>query len=161
MVLLKMRYILTKIFLIVICLNITIFSFSYINAGEKLEKSIITITTAVKSYDFLVELAISREEKSIGLMYRQSMAADSGMLFKYNPLQIANMWMKNTYIPLDIIFIRHDGVIENIIEHTTPHSLKTISSTAKIRAVLELNAGIVAKFNIKAGDMVSHDIFNN
>ncbi len=154
-----MRYFISKIFLIAICLNIAIFS--HVNAGAKLEKSIITITTAVKSYDFLVELAISSKEKSIGLMYRQSMAVDSGMLFKYNPLQIANIWMKNTYIPLDIIFISHDGVIENIIERTTPHSLDVISSTAKIRAVLELNAGIVAKFNIKAGDIITHDIFDN
>ncbi len=154
-----MRYILTKILFIAICFNIAIFS--HANAGAKLEKSTITITTAIKSYDFMVELAISREEKSIGLMYRQYMAANSGMLFKYNPLQIANMWMKNTYIPLDIIFIRHDGIIENIIEHTVPHSLKTISSTGKIRAVLELNAGITAKYNIKSGHIVSHDIFDN
>ena len=133
------------------------------NAQSPVEfkKSTIEIKTNKGDYTFLVELALSPSQKSYGLMYRQSMPENHGMLFIYDKPQVATMWMKNTYIPLDMVFIKSDGIIENIIQRTTPHSLDVLSATNKVRSVLELNAGTISKLGIKAGDEVIHDIFVN
>ena len=125
------------------------------------EKGIVKIKSTDSIHEFSVELAITPAQKAYGLMYRQAMPAGQGMLFNYDTPQVATMWMKNTYIPLDMVFIRSDGVIENIIQRTVPHSQAILSATNKVRGVLELNAGTTSKLGIDVGDIVIHKIFNN
>jgi uncharacterized protein len=103
---------------------------------------------------FTVEVAETSVQQAKGLMFRKALADDRGMLFLFADAQIASFWMKNTVIPLDIIFIRRDGVIENIAENTTPYSTDPVSATAPVTAVLELRGGLSAKLGIAPGDIV-------
>ncbi len=112
-------------------------------------------------YKFEVELAVSPSERNIGLMYRHQMADDHGMLFLNPEVQYNSFWMKNTYISLDIIFIRADGTIANIVANTIPLNLDPVLSTEPVLAVLELNAGQAARMGLKAGDQITHEIFEN
>lgn len=93
-------------------------------------------------------------------MYRRHLATDHGMLFDYDPPVAVGFWMKNTYIPLDIIFIANNGKIIRIAENTIPFSLDHIPSGGRIRGVLEINGGLSAKLGIKVGDKVRHRLFN-
>ncbi|MHC2280213.1 uncharacterized membrane protein (UPF0127 family) [Bradyrhizobium diazoefficiens] len=108
---------------------------------------------------FSVEMATTEEEKQTGLMYRKELADGKGMLFDFNPEQEVSMWMKNTYVPLDMIFIRADGRILRIAENTEPLSTKIISSKGPARAVLEVVAGTAQKYGIRPGDRVGHPLF--
>ena len=108
-----------------------------------------------------VELAATEKSRQVGLMFRRKMAADAGMLFDYGRTQPVAMWMKNTYIPLDMLFITADGRVVNIAKRTVPHSLATIVSVGRVRAVLEVNAGTTDRLGIKPGDLVRHRIFGN
>ncbi|MBH5397361.1 DUF192 domain-containing protein [Bradyrhizobium sp. CNPSo 4010] len=108
---------------------------------------------------FSVELATTPEEKETGLMYRKELADGKGMLFDFNPEQEISMWMKNTYVSLDMIFIRADGRILRIAENTEPLSTKIISSRGPARAVLEVVAGTAQKYGIRPGDRVGHPLF--
>ena len=101
-----------------------------------------------------VEVASTGERRSHGLMYRTQLAAGTGMLFVWERDEIAGMWMKNTFIPLDMLFIDRDGRIAHIAANTTPHSLKVISSRRRVRAALELAGGSAARLGIAPGDMV-------
>jgi uncharacterized membrane protein (UPF0127 family) len=92
-------------------------------------------------------------------MYRKDMALDQGMLLDYDPPQPASIWMRNTLIPLDIVFIRADGVIESIFLGAKPHDETPMPSKGPVRAVLELNAGVARLLGIQAGDRVEHAIF--
>ena len=112
-----------------------------------------------EKHHFHVELADSPEERSMGLMYRKEMGADEGMLFLYSQQQYVTMWMHNTFLPLDMIFISSDGKVMNIVERTVPQSKTTISSGMAVIAVLELNAGTVSKHGIRLGDQVNHAFF--
>lgn len=106
-------------------------------------------------HKFTVEIARTGRQQTQGLMYRRRMAADAGMLFVYRRVGPVTMWMRNTYIPLDMLFIRADGKIAHIAQRTVPHSLETISSPEPVKSVLELNAGTAARLKIKIGDLVS------
>ncbi|APO53524.1 DUF192 domain-containing protein [Bradyrhizobium diazoefficiens] len=110
---------------------------------------------------FSVEMATTEEEKQTGLMYRKELADGKGMLFDFNPEQEVSMWMKNTYVPLDMIFIRADGRILRIAENTEPLSTKIISSKGPARAVLEVVAGTAQKYGIRPGDRVGHPLFGS
>ncbi|WP_234682851.1 DUF192 domain-containing protein [Bradyrhizobium monzae] len=110
---------------------------------------------------FSVEMATTDEEKQTGLMYRKELADGKGMLFDFNPEQEVSMWMKNTYVPLDMIFIRADGRILRIAENTEPLSTKIISSRGPARAVLEVVAGTAQKYGIRPGDRVGHPLFGS
>lgn len=112
-----------------------------------------------KRHDFRVELALSPRQRAQGLMYRPKLAPDAGMLFDYGRETPIAMWMKNTIVPLDMLFIGADGVIKNIAQRTVPGSLAAIPSAGFVRAVLELNAGTTARLGIKPGDRVLHRIF--
>jgi len=125
------------------------------------ERSTLTIQTERGSHKFDVELATTPDQLSFGLMYRRSLAVDAGMLFDYSRPQIVAMWMKNTLIPLDMVFIDAVGKVVHISERTVPQSLRTISSQVPVRAVLELNGGTVARLKIKNGDRIRHDIFGD
>ena len=99
-------------------------------------------------------------EKARGLMHRRSLAPDGGMLFIYTKELRQSMWMKNTLIPLDMLFIRQNGRIAHIHERAVPGSLATISSRGRVLAVLELRGGTVARLGIRKGDRVVHSIFD-
>jgi uncharacterized membrane protein (UPF0127 family) len=109
---------------------------------------------------FSVEMATTEEEKTTGLMYRKELADGKGMLFDFSPEQQVSMWMKNTYISLDMIFIRADGRILRIAENTEPLSTKIIPSGGLAKGVLEVIAGTAQKYGIKPGDRVAHPLFN-
>lgn len=117
------------------------------------------IETGAGSRDFVVEVARTTEEQGKGLMYRREMAPDAGMLFVYPAVSRVTMWMKNTFIPLDMLFIGAEGRITHIVERTVPQSNELIGSNGPVRAVLELNAGTASRLGIKVGDQVRHPAF--
>jgi uncharacterized membrane protein (UPF0127 family) len=108
---------------------------------------------------FRVEVARNDADRAQGLMFRRSMPADQGMLFDFGRVEPVSMWMQNTYLPLDMLFIRADGTIARIAANTEPLSTRTIPSGEPVLSVLELNAGMAAKLGIKPGDRVEHPIF--
>ena len=108
---------------------------------------------------FQVEVMRNDAQRAKGLMYRRAMAADHGMLFDFERPLPVTMWMKNTYLPLDMVFIRSDGSIARIAADTEPLSTQIIPSGEPVLAVLELNAGTAAKLGIRAGDRVEHPLF--
>ena len=112
------------------------------------------IVSKTKTHSFVVELAQTGEQQQKGLMFRTELADNRGMLFPFREPHMASFWMRNTVIPLDIIFVRADGSIENIVENTTPYSLDQVKSTAPVAAVLELRAGLTTELGIKPGDKV-------
>jgi uncharacterized protein len=118
------------------------------------------IVTKTGVHVFSVEMATTEEEKTTGLMYRKELADGKGMLFDFSPEQEVSMWMKNTYISLDMIFIRADGRILRIAENTEPLSTKIIPSNGLAKGVLEVIAGTAQKYGIKPGDRVGHPLFN-
>ena len=118
------------------------------------------IVTKTGVHVFSVEIATTEEEKTTGLMYRKELADGKGMLFDFSPEQEVSMWMKNTYIPLDMIFIRADGRILRIAENTEPLSTKIIPSRGLAKGVLEVIGGTAQKYGIAPGDRVAHPLFN-
>ena len=126
-------------------------------ADAALEKLVIVTAQGPKSFD--VEVMRTDEERARGLMQRRYLPEDRGMLFDFKKEGPVMMWMKDTFIPLDMVFIRKDGTVARIAEMTEPHSLRTIPSGKDVLAVLEINGGISAKLGIKAGDKVRHALF--
>ena len=126
---------------------------------QAFERDQLAIETAGGAQQFAVELAVTSEQRAQGLMYRQRMAADAGMLFLYPAARPVSMWMKNTVIPLDMLFIGDDGRILHIAERAIPGSTATISSMQPARAVLELNGGTAARLKIQVGDRVVYRTF--
>lgn len=127
--------------------------------AEPFATSSLSLVTDKGSFRFIVEMAVDGPQRSQGLQFRQTLAAHAGMLFDYgSPRQIA-MWMKNTLVPLDMLFISADGFVVNIATDTVPGSLTSIPSSGPIRAVLEINAGTAARLGIVPGDRVIHPIF--
>jgi len=108
---------------------------------------------------FGVEMAVTPEEQAKGLMFRRELPEKQGMLFDFHREQPISFWMKNTYIPLDMIFIRADGRILRIAESTTPLSEAMVPSGGPVRAVLEVIGGTAKKLGIAPGDRVKHPIF--
>ncbi len=108
---------------------------------------------------FSVEMATTDAEREKGLMYRKELPDGKGMLFDFSPEQQISMWMKNTFISLDMIFIRADGRILRIAENTEPQSLAIISSGGLAKGVLEVIAGTAQKYGIAPGDRVAHPLF--
>ena len=128
---------------------------------QSLETSNLVIFSGADVQRFTVELADEPAERRQGLMFRRSMDADHGMLFLFDRPQRVTMWMKNTYISLDILFLQQDGVIVNIAHDTEPESLSQIASKGRVLGVLELSAGTTERLEIKPGDQVLHAIFGN
>jgi uncharacterized membrane protein (UPF0127 family) len=108
---------------------------------------------------FTVEVARTNEERQKGLMFRKELPEGRGMLFDFKPDQEVAMWMRNTYIPLDMLFINGDGTIRRIAENTEPLSERTISSGGPVRGVLEVIGGTAKKLGIAPGDKVAHPLF--
>jgi uncharacterized protein len=109
---------------------------------------------------FSVEVMRTAEDRAKGLMYRRELPEGRGMLFDFSPEQNVSMWMKNTYLSLDMIFIRADGRILRIAESTTPESEAIIPAGGPVRGVLEVIAGTAKKFGIAPGDRVAHPLFD-
>jgi uncharacterized membrane protein (UPF0127 family) len=114
----------------------------------------LAIETAAGTKFFMVEVARTPGQHSQGLMFRRRLAADAGMLFVYRRVEPIAMWMQNTFIPLDMLFIGADRRIAHIVERTVPLSTETIESIKPASSVLELNAGTVSRLGIKPGDVV-------
>jgi uncharacterized membrane protein (UPF0127 family) len=106
-----------------------------------------------------VEVAEDQKEKALGLMFRTELPENQGMLFPYSDERELSMWMHNTYIPLDMLFIRPDGVIHRIEARAEPLSDRVIASGGPVSAVLELAGGAAERLGIKAGDRVQYPLF--
>jgi uncharacterized membrane protein (UPF0127 family) len=124
------------------------------------EMQTLEIVTSNGVHSFSVEVMANDADRAKGLMYRRELPDGQGMLFDFQRDQEIAMWMKNTYIPLDMIFIQGDGTIRRIAENTTPLSEATIPSRGPVRGVLEVIGGTARRFGIKAGDRVAHPIFS-
>jgi uncharacterized membrane protein (UPF0127 family) len=123
------------------------------------DDSTLEIVTRSGVHVFSVEVAVTDEQRARGLMFRRELPEGRGMLFDFKRDQEVSMWMENTYVSLDMIFIRADGRIARIAENTEPMSRKVISSGGAVRAVLEVVAGTAKKLGIVAGDKVAHPMF--
>jgi uncharacterized membrane protein (UPF0127 family) len=118
------------------------------------------IESGGKVHRFTVELVTTPGDMAQGLMWRRQMAPEAGMLFDYkNDTPGVSFWMKNTLIPLDMLFIKADGTILNIHERAIPHDETPINAAGPVRAVLELNGGTASRLGLKPGDRVRHAIF--
>lgn len=112
-----------------------------------------------QSHIFEIELAVTPQQQQQGLMHRTSMADNAGMLFYFGREVERGFWMKNTLIPLDLIFIKQDGTIHHIHENAVPHDLTSIKSNGSVAAVLEINGGFSNKLGLAAGNKVKHPFF--
>jgi len=119
----------------------------------------IKVQTAHGAHAFNVEIAADPASQERGLMYRDTMPADHGMLFDFHQPEVVAFWMKNTKLPLDMVFIRADGTISTITENATPYSTKQIPSAEPVRAVLEINGGRAGALGIEPGDRVLAPMF--
>ena len=129
------------------------------NFAQAAELQTLEIASKSGVHAFQVEMAITPEEKEHGLMFRRELPEGQGMLFDFQFDQPVAFWMKNTYIPLDMIFIRGDGRILSIAENTEPLSDRLVPSGGAVRAVLEVIAGTAVKLGIAPGDQVAGAIF--
>lgn len=131
-------------------------------AGSAFSAGRQTLEIASKTgvHAFAVEMAVTEAERAQGLMNRKSLPEGQGMLFDFHRDQEVGFWMKNTYIPLDMIFIRSDGRIMRIAENTEPLSERIVPSNGAVRAVLEVIGGTSRKLGIAPGDRVAHPIFS-
>ena len=121
----------------------------------------VTIVTASGETEFTAEIADSEALRQRGLMFRYTLPPDRAMLFDFGEARPVGMWMKNTYIALDMVFIRADGRVAAVAENTVPHSLEVIGSEEPVLAVLEVAAGTASRIGLKPGDKVYHRIFKS
>jgi uncharacterized membrane protein (UPF0127 family) len=146
--------------IVFLCLGLLAFAFALAPASRaETATEPLTIVGAKGPVTFEVEVMRNDEDRAKGLMYRRYMPENRGMLFDFQVPQPVFFWMKNTYIPLDMVFIRQDGTIARIAEDTEPLSTRTIASGEDVVAVLELNGGAAQRAGIRAGDKVQHPIF--
>jgi uncharacterized protein len=120
----------------------------------------LTLVTQSGKHVFQVEVMRTPDDLARGLMFRRTMAKDRGMLFDFGKTQPVAMWMRNTYLPLDMVFIDKKGIIANIAENTEPLSEENIVSVRPVLSVLEVNAGTARRIGLRAGDKVLHPLFN-
>jgi uncharacterized protein len=125
------------------------------------EEPLVIVTRDGQRHAFRVEMAIRPEHQTIGLMFRERVGPEEGMLFDWGAPRESSMWMRNTIIPLDMIFIATDGRIHRIAERTVPWSLAPVDSRGPVRATLELAAGTAERLGLRVGDRVQQRIFGN
>ncbi len=123
-------------------------------ATQDFDKGMLAIIGPAGTHKFKIEIARTEAQKAQGLMYRTRLAADAGMLFVNVPPQPMAMWMKNTLIPLDMVFVGPDGRITNVARRAVPYSLQPIYSSGPCLAVIELNGGTIDRLGIAPGDKV-------
>jgi hypothetical protein len=119
----------------------------------------LTIETRQGSFEFDVEVADDGFEQARGLMFREEMAPRQGMLFDFGETRVVTMWMKNTLIPLDMVFASADGIVVHVAERTTPLSEAIVTAGVPVSHVLELNAGLARLIGLKPGDRLAHRSF--
>jgi uncharacterized membrane protein (UPF0127 family) len=119
----------------------------------------LVIASSSGRHAFQVEVMRTPDQRAKGLMHRNYMPADRGMLFDFARSEPVAMWMENTFIPLDMLFIRADGTIARIAARTEPLSRRTIPSGEPVLSVLEINGGVAEALGIKPGDKVEHALF--
>jgi uncharacterized membrane protein (UPF0127 family) len=122
------------------------------------ETTSLVLITDSGSHRFEVEIAATEEKRHVGLMFRRSLGEQEGMLFLYERPQPIAMWMKNTYIPLDMIFIAPDDRVHHIVERTEPFSTDPIGSGGVVKGILEVKGGTAARIGLKPGDRVSYEL---
>lgn len=132
---------------------------AFASPGRAQSLETLTVVTASGRHDFAVEVMRTQDEKARGLMERSHLPQDRGMLFDFNQPEPVSMWMKNTILSLDMVFIRADGTIARIADHTEPFSERIIPSGEPVLAVLEINAGVAGEIGAKPGDKVEHALF--
>lgn len=121
--------------------------------------ALVTVTSANgQGHEFVLEVADTEERRQRGLMFREELPEDGGMIFIYEPPQVAAMWMKNTLIPLDMVFVDAEGRIVHVASRATPHSLEPISAGVPVTAVIELNGGTCDRLAIGVGDRVHYEV---
>lgn len=118
----------------------------------------LVIETPSGTFAFQVEVADTSKTRSIGLMHRPAMPQNAGMLFDFETERMVSMWMKNTIIPLDMLFIDRFGGVVRVARNTVPFSTASVLSGAPVRYVLELNAGVTDRLGIRAGAKVRHPV---
>ncbi len=123
-------------------------------------KEKLTIVSGDKQNEFMVEIADTPEELAYGYMFREVVGPKDGMLFEFGTEKIASIWMKNTSVFLDILFVRKDGKILKIEHSAKPYSLRSMTSEAPVSAVIELAGGQANDLGIRPGDLVKHKYFN-
>jgi uncharacterized membrane protein (UPF0127 family) len=119
----------------------------------------LAIITREGKINFTVEVATTEEQHENGLMFRKNLPQDHGMIFIFTPVKQVNFWMKNTLIPLDMLFVDNQGIVTQIAANAEPESTALISSTSEVRAVIELAGGTAAQDHIAKGDKVIYPIF--
>lgn len=127
----------------------------------KFQKSSLVIVTGGREIKFDIELALNETERARGLMFREKLGPYDGMLFDFHQEAPVSFWMKNTLIPLDMVFIAADGTIRHVHANAVPLSTDSIPSEFPVRGVLEINGGSARLLGIKPGDKVKHPIFGN
>lgn len=121
----------------------------------------LSVETAEAVHEFTVDIAATPDQMERGLMWRDTLAADAGMLFIYDPVRPASMWMRNTQISLDILYLDVDGEVLKLIAYAQPGSLRSLGSSFPVAGVLELAGGRALELGIRPGSVVRHAAFNN
>lgn len=116
----------------------------------------LVVQTATGAHPFTVEVVDTPESRQQGLMFRQSLAKDAGMLFDFKTERETSFWMQNTFIPLDMIFIAADGVVKTVHVNARPHDTTSISSQVPVQFVLEIPGGRSVEIGLKPGDRIEH-----
>jgi len=127
--------------------------------AAELKVETLVIETASGAHSFQTEIADTDPTRAKGLMFRRHLAGDHAMLFVWDAPIAAAMWMKNTYIPLDMLFVARDGRVVHIAANTKPQSLDVITAGRPVKAVIEVAGGTAARLGIKPGDLVRHPLF--
>jgi len=128
--------------------------------GDDFPRSTLEIRSAQGRQIFSIRIADTPERQELGLMYETRLPADEGMLFPQDEPRVVSMWMKNTYIPLDMLFIDSHGRIACLLANTAPQSLAILSCPKPVKAVLEIGGGESAGRGIRVGDRVLHEVFS-
>ncbi len=150
--------VLTFVFLIFSTIMLIVPSDAF-TQSQKLESELVEITTERGKFSFQIEIADQPKERTIGLMNRSQLDPRGGMLFVFERPQIIQMWMKNTLISLDMIFIDAKGSVVDVAERTIPHSLATVASRQNASFVLELAGGMASFIGLQPGDVLKHRLF--
>ena len=131
------------------------------DAEIQFKRSSLVVVSSGRDIKFEVELATNDTERARGLMFRKQLGPYEGMLFDFHQEMPVSFWMKNTLIPLDMVFIAADGTVKHVHANAVPLSTDAVPSRYPVRGVLEINGGSAALLGIKPGDTVKHPIFGN
>ena len=130
------------------------------HAQQAMRVETVVVTTAMGKFTFQTEIADTAPARQRGLMFRKSMAPDRAMLFDWGEPLVASMWMQNTYVSLDMVFIAGDGTVKYVAQNTKPLSRDVVSAGIEVSAVLEVIAGTALRIGLKPGDKIAHSLFD-